>query len=246
LDEDVNRFITEINQAMPAAALKPEDVLYRYVGVRPLVEQESEVYNASRKYEIVDHHDKGLKGYLTALGGKYTTSRNLASQAVDKIMVRLQKPRTACTTQDRLLPGGVPGTFSEYERQSCAEAGDLIDKEAMRNLIWTYGARHPEVLELVKQDASLGKRVRDDRLEILAQAAFSIKNEMAATLCDILTRRTGIGTLGHPGDEALDKVCTLVARLLGWDPQRVAAEKKKYLDKIKGLPEPPPMTEGRK
>jgi glycerol-3-phosphate dehydrogenase len=246
LDEDVNRFIAEINQAMPAAALKPEDVLYRYVGVRPLVDQETEVYDASRKYEIVDHHDRGLKGYITALGGKYTTSRNLAAKATDKIMARLEKPKTACTTQDRLLPGGVPGIFSEYVHQSCAEAGDLIEKDALRNLIWTYGARHPEVLELVKRDASLGERIRADRLEILAQVAFSIQGEMAATLCDILTRRTGIGTLGHPGDEALDKVCALAARLLGWDPQRIANEKKNYLDKVRGLPEPPPPGENRK
>jgi glycerol-3-phosphate dehydrogenase len=246
LDEDVNNFIAEINQAMPAAALKPDDVLYRYVGVRPLVEQDTEVYDASRKYEIIDHHDKGLKGYITALGGKYTTSRNLAAKATGKIMVRLGKPKTACTTQDRLLPGGVPGIFSEYERKSCAEAGELVDHQALRNLIWTYGARHPEVLELVKQDASLAEPIRSDRLEILAQVTFSIKHEMAATLCDILTRRTGIGTLGHPGDEALDKVCALAARLLGWDPQRTAAEKKKYLDKARGLPEPPPPTEDRK
>jgi len=243
LDEDVGRFIAEINQALPAAELKPGDVLYRYAGVRPLVDDETEVYDASRKYEIVDHHDKGLRGYITALGGKYTTSRNLAAKATNKIMARLGRSKTACRTEDQLLPGGVPGIFSEYERKSCEEAGDLVDKEVLRNLIWTYGARHPQVLELVKQDASLGRRVRDDRLEILAQVAFSIQKEMAFTLCDILTRRTGIGTLGHPGDEALDKVSTLAARLLGWSPKRVAAEKKKYLDKIKGLPEPPPPTE---
>jgi len=238
LDEDVDRFIAEINQALPAAALKPEDVLYRYVGVRPLVDDETEVYDASRKYEIVDHHDKGLRGYITALGGKYTTSRNLAAKAADKILSRLKKPKTACVTEERLLPGGVEGIFSGYERKSCEEAGGLIDKDALRNLIWTYGARHLEVLELVKRDASLGERVRDDRLEILAQVAFSIRHEMAFTLCDILTRRTGIGTLGHPGEEALDKVCALAARLLGWDPRRIAAEKKVYLDKIRGLPEP--------
>ena len=246
LDADVNGFLAEINGAFPSAGLKPEDVLYRYVGVRPLVEQESEVYNASRKYEIVDHHKKGPTGYITALGGKYTTSRNLASQATDKILARLGKPKTACSTQDQLLPGGVPGTFSEYERQSCAQGGNLIDKDALRNLIWTYGARHTQVLDLVKQDASLGQRIREDRLEILAEVAFSIQNEMALTLCDVLTRRTGIGTLGHPGDEVLEKTADLAARLLGWDSERVASEKKIYQDKTRGLPEPPPLTEGRK
>lgn len=246
LDEDVNSFIAEINEALPAAGLKPEDVLYRYVGVRPLVDQESEVYDASRKYEIVDHHDKGLKGYITALGGKYTTSRNLASQAVDKILARLGKPKTTCSTQDQLLPGSVPGTFSEYERQSCAQGGNLIDKDALRNLIWTYGARHTQVLDLVRQDASLGERIRDDRLEILAEVAFSIQNELAFTLCDVLTRRTGIGTLGHPGDEALEKITGLAARLLGWNPGRVASEKKNYLDKVRGLPEPQSLREDRK
>lgn len=246
LDEDVNGFIAEINGAFPSAALRPDDVLYRYVGVRPLVDQDTEVYDASRKYEIVDHQKSGLKGYITALGGKYTTSRNLASQATDKILARLGKPKTACSTQDTLLPGGVPGTFSEYERQSYSQAGDLLDKDALRNLIWTYGARHTQVLDLVRQDASLGERIRDDRLEILAQVAFSIQNEMAFTLCDVLTRRTGIGTLGHPGGEVLDKMAGLAGRLLGWDPGRVENEKKNYLDKVRGLPEPQPMTGGRK
>jgi glycerol-3-phosphate dehydrogenase len=237
LDEDVGGFIAEINGAYPSAALRPEDVLYRYVGVRSLVDRETEVYEASRKYEIVDHEQRGLKGYITALGGKYTTSRNLASKVASKVLARLGRPKTACGTQDTLLPGGVPGRFSEYLRSSCAEAGNLLEEEVLQNLIWTYGARHTGVLELLKNDAALGERIRGDRPEILAQVVFSVREEMAGTLCDILTRRTGIGTLGHPGDEALDKVTGLAARLLGWDPERVESEKKIYLDKTRGLAE---------
>jgi glycerol-3-phosphate dehydrogenase len=246
LDDDVNGFIAEINGAYPAAALRPEDVLYRYVGVRPLVDQETEVYDASRKYEIVDHEKKGLRGYITALGGKYTTSRNLASKAADKILARLGRPKTACSTRDRLLPGGVAGRFSAYLQSSLEAAGPLLGKDVLENLVFTYGARHAGVLALVKKDAALGERVRDGRPEILAQVAFSIQEETACTLCDILTRRTGIGTLGHPGEEALDKVAALAARLLGWNQERSESEKQIYVDKVKGLPEPPPVTGERK
>lgn len=237
LDEDVNGFIAEINGAYPEAGLRPEDVLYRYVGVRPLVDSETEVYDASRKYEIVDHHKQGLKGYITALGGKYTTSRNLASKAADRILARLGWPRTACKTHTTLLPGGVPGRFSDYLQSSIESAGGMLELDVIKNLVFTYGARHTAVLERVKHDPALGERIRNDRPEILAQVTFSIEEEMASTLCDIITRRTGIGTLGHPGDEALDKVAGLAARLLGWDPERVRDEKSIYLDKVRGLAE---------
>ncbi len=237
LDEDVQGFISEINEAYPAAGLRLEDVLYRYVGVRPLVDQETEVYDASRKYEIVDHHKKGLKGYISALGGKYTTSRNLASKAADRILARLGRPKAACKTRKTLLPGGVLGRFSDYLKASQESAGRRLEPDVLKNLIFTYGTRHTAVLERVKQNPELGERVREDRPEILAQVAFSIEEEMAWTLCDVLTRRTGIGTLGHPGDEALDKVAGLAARLLGWDPDRVRDEKNIYLDKVRGLAE---------
>jgi len=63
---------------------------------------------------------------------------------------------------------------------------------------------------------------------------------MACTLVDILARRTGIATLGDPGDVAMNKVANLAARLLGWGSERREREIAVCRDKIKGLPETGP------
>ena len=240
-EQDVSEFIAEINQAWPGANLKAGDVLYRYVGVRPLVDKESQVYKASRRYEIVDHHKQGLKGYMAAIGGKYTTSRNLARKLTDRVLARLNRPKVACTTHKNLLPGGVPGSFKAYlkERRENDQSG--LPGDVLEHLIWTYGASHDRILKLIEEDQSLSERITPERPEILARVAFAIEKECACTLCDVMTRRTGIGTLGHPGQEALSRVLDLTGRLLGWDEGRKQREKEIYLGKTRGLPEPPPQ-----
>jgi glycerol-3-phosphate dehydrogenase len=241
LDDDVGQFVNEINEAFPVAKLNAAAVKYRYVGVRPLVDQETQVYKASRKYEIVDHHKSGLKGYISALGGKYTTSRNLARKMTNRILARLDEPKVPCLTAGKLLPGAVTGSFADFLRIRCKEESGVLPEDSLENLIRTYGARHEDVLELIRRDPSLKEPIADGRPEILAQVVFSIESEMACTLCDVLVRRIGLATLGDPGDAAMDKVARIAARLLGWGKERVEREKQVCRDKIRGLPEPRPL-----
>ena len=60
--------------------------------------------------------------------------------------------------------------------------------------------------------------------EIMAQVTYAVTREMARTLPDIVLRRTGIATLGNPGDQMLRKVAAVAASLLGWDSERVEKE----------------------
>ena len=72
--------------------------------------------------------------------------------------------------------------------------------------------------------------------EILAQVVFAVRNEMARTLTDILLRRTGIGTLGHPGKEVLQKVTDIAAEELNWDKSRIEQEWK-AAEKVLNVPQ---------
>ena len=66
-----------------------------------------EVYDASRKYEIYDHEkDDGISGFITVIGGKYTTSRNLAQKLTDMAAEKLEKTFRPCATHRTPLPGG--------------------------------------------------------------------------------------------------------------------------------------------
>jgi len=58
----------------------------------------------------------------------------------------------------------------------------------------------------------------------MAQVVFAVRDEMARTLPDIVMRRTGIGTLGNPGDAVLRKVARVAAKELQWSPERIEKE----------------------
>ncbi|MBN2493629.1 MAG: glycerol-3-phosphate dehydrogenase/oxidase [Deltaproteobacteria bacterium] len=233
-DGDVEGFIEEINEAYPSAALTPGDVQYRFAGVRPLVEQDTQVYTASRRYEIIDYHRRGLEGFVSAVGGKYTTSRNLARKLCDRIQIRLDRPVSACLTERRLLPGAVRGRFQSWLESSVAASEGLLPTDVLRYLYWTYGARASRVLDRVRADESLAERLVEGRPETRAEAKMVIEDEMAQTLCDVMFRRTGLGTLGHPGDEAVEQVCEMLSTQHGWDAERKEREKRRFASKIAG------------
>jgi glycerol-3-phosphate dehydrogenase len=115
-EADINDFLDEINVTVPAARLTRSDIIFQYGGLRPIVEKETsvevEVYDASRKYEIYDHEtDEGIKGFVTAIGGKYTTSRNMARQLIDMVILKLGRETVACQTHTTPLYGGEIGSF---------------------------------------------------------------------------------------------------------------------------------------
>ena len=91
--DSIRELITAVNKAFSGLGLTFADVRYCYGGLRPLVESEDETtYDASRKYEICDHAEAGLKGLVTVEGGKWTTSRHLAEKVVDHLAVTTHLP----------------------------------------------------------------------------------------------------------------------------------------------------------
>ena len=237
-DDDIRDFLDEINGALPGAQLTMDDVTYSYSGVRPLVEQDTQVYKASRKYEIVDHHARGHRGLISAVGGKFTTSRHLAEKLTDRILLHLNRPAVGCITRKRVLPGGTEGAFSEYveQQKQNADMKDLLP-ESLDHLLKTYGARHGQVLDMIRKDPSLAEPISDGRPEVMAEVAFSVEHEQALTLCDVMVRRTGLATLGDPGDKSTDRVADWMAKKLGWDDLRKGRELAQLHGKIHGGPE---------
>lgn len=67
----------------------------------------------------------------------------------------------------------------------------------------------------------------------MAQVVYAVRDEMAQTLADIVMRRTGIGTLGNPGDDVLRKVAQVAADELHWDQQRMEKEVEAVVNLLK-------------
>ena len=225
-EEEIDGFIREINEVWPNAKLHREDVLSFYAGLRPLVEKETEVdtYNASRTYEIFNHAEEGFKGLFTVIGGKYTTSRNQARKLVNRVFAEMETEHPSCKTETTPLYGGNVGRFEPFLERAVEAEKDRLPESVVVNLVKTYGSRYRDVVDLVRQEPELGERLHPDLPEIGAQVIHAVRKEMAFTLKDVLFRRTGLGTIMHPGRECLERTCRLMARELRWKRKKVETE----------------------
>jgi glycerol-3-phosphate dehydrogenase len=234
--EKIEEFLAEVNGALNEKdQIAYSDVLYTYGGLRPLVEdQTKEVYKSSRKYEIYDNEKDGLKGLITVEGGKYTTSRSLAEKVVRMAVKKFGMGSYKSKTTKKYLAGSEIKNINSFIGSSVFENEDFSEK-TIEYLARVYGTEIIQVLKIARHQPELGIPVNTDG-EILAQVVFAIRDEMARTLTDILLRRTGIGTLGHPGKEVLQKVTEIAARELNWDQDRIGQECK-TANKVLSVPQ---------
>ncbi|MCG2802389.1 MAG: hypothetical protein L6311_09870 [Cellulomonas sp.] len=98
-----------------------------------------------------------------------------------------------------------------------------VDPRTVELLVRHYGTDAPALLALAASDPALAEPLDDDG-EILAQVLWAVRHEMAPHLTDVFLRRTGLGTLGRPADDVLDRAARLAATELGWEDARVDEE----------------------
>ncbi len=198
-------------------------MLHCYGGLRPLVETPTgETYNASRRYEIRDHLRDGLRGLITVEGGKWTTSRHLAEKVVDRLVTTTALPVGRSISARQYLQGCAIRDMGAH-LAGLRERHPDFDGDTLDSMGRLYGTACEAVLELARLNPHLARKLNDAG-EILAQALYAVRHEMAQTLLDIILRRTGLGTLGNPGEATLHQVATAVAPELNWDPDRIARE----------------------
>jgi glycerol-3-phosphate dehydrogenase len=232
-EADITDFLDEINKTVPAARLTRADVQFQYGGLRPIVEKETsvevEVYDASRKYELYDHEDEGVNGFVTAIGGKYTTSRNMARQLVEMIFAKLGREVVPCQTHTTPLYGGEIGRYASFVERAKLRRPAKLPDEVIENLCRNYGSRYLDVIASAEKKKHL-ERVCDQFPDIKAEILYAIHSEMAMCLTDVIFRRTGLCTLGNPGDDVIERVADMMAKELKWKKARRNAEIEKALD----------------
>lgn len=231
-ESDIMGLISEVNATYPTAKLTRTDVLFQYGGLRPIVEKETsveiEVYDASRKYEIYDHAvDDQIKGFITVIGGKYTTSRNLAQQLVDLTLVKLERDPVACLTHTTPLYGGEMSRFASFLDRARKRRPAGLPDDMLANLCRNYGTRYLEVLGSAEKKHL--RPVCRHLPDIMAEVVYAMEREMAVSLSDVLFRRTGLCTLGNPGEDVIEAVAEVMAKTLKWNKARRLSEIDKAL-----------------
>jgi glycerol-3-phosphate dehydrogenase len=215
-------YLLEAVNAFFAAELGVGDLTGAYAGVRPLISsrEDRKSVDISRKAELYETSS----GLITITGGKLTTWRRMAKLAVDRLVER--DGRSApCRTHE--IPLGAPIDPHELPRVRGVPA------ESYAPLAERYGHAAEQVLALAAECEELAQPILPGLPDLLAEAAHAARSEQARGVADVLLRRTRLGLLAgrelcSAGALAPGRVASALARELGWDPARTAAELERF------------------
>jgi glycerol-3-phosphate dehydrogenase len=223
----VKGFLTEIRDVLPGAGLTSADVEHAFAGLYPLTESEirPDVYQGTGSYQIVDHGRLGhLDGIVSVLGAKYTTARRVAELAADLIVARLGSSARPCQTSTTPVVGGEIDDMTGFTETARSRHMTSIGDETVDHLVTHYGTEIDAVLACRGEDLHPTSRLTPNRECLEAEVAFAVEHEMAVRLDDVVLRRTGLGTIGHPGTAALERCASIMATRLAWSPAHARDE----------------------
>jgi glycerol-3-phosphate dehydrogenase len=221
--KSIEGLIRDTNDSIGDGHLSYSDVTHAWGGLRPLVDDQTEgTYESSRKYEIYDNSTDGMDGLITVEGGKYTTSRHLAESVLKMVETKLHRAPKTAITDKMFLAGCEIRNMTVFMTELKTTYPDF-SPETLNFTGANYGTEASKLLDISRQQPEYGEVICEDG-QILASVIYAIRHESARTLEDIVMRRTGVGNIGHPGKERLEKIAVLAAKELGWDSKRMAEE----------------------
>jgi glycerol-3-phosphate dehydrogenase len=218
-EAEIAAFITDLNQAFPALDLSTADVTLVHRGFLPAVVHGQRALLQGHE-QVRDHHDQGLDGLITVVGPKFTTARATAERVTTRVMAKLQRAAVACRTATTALPGGGIRDVGFAIAEARRDHDTGLPSDTIPHLIASYGSRFRDVLDLADSRADWRTRIAKDSPVIGAQLVHAVRREMAMTLADVVLRRTPLGALGDPGDDALTTAAAIVGTELGWSEER--------------------------
>ena len=206
-------------------ALTHADIVGVYAGLRPLLHGESDSTSKLSREHAVTTVAPGL---LSVAGGKYTTYRVMAADAVDAAVAAMGVDAPASCTESVPLVGATGYQAMRNRREQLAsESGLPIDR--IDRLLGRYGSELPVLLELLRTDPAMAECLPGTDDYLAAEARFAVDHEGALHLDDVLTRRTRL-SIESPdrGVSAARVVAAIMADALGWDEATVAREIDSY------------------
>ncbi|MEO6309777.1 MAG: glycerol-3-phosphate dehydrogenase/oxidase [Leifsonia sp.] len=225
---DIDYLLEHVNSVF-SVPLTREDVEGVYAGLRPLLAGESDQTSKLSREHLVGHSVPGL---VVIAGGKWTTYRVIAKDAIDAAVDALDGRIPPSTTQDIPLLGAEGYQAAWNKRGKIARAFGLHTAR-VEHLLNRYGTLTDELLDLVKADPTLAHPLPGADDYIGAEVVYAATHEGALHLEDVLARRTRISIEAWDrGVSAAPVAARLMAEALGWDSEREEREVAFYLKRV--------------
>jgi glycerol-3-phosphate dehydrogenase len=235
---DVAYLCEHANEFFPAAKLRPDDVIATWAGLRPLIASE-----AGRESDVSREHQVFVRpeGVVIIAGGKLTTYRRMAMEAVDAAGQLLagtnghgKLPRSG--TRRRPLPGAAglsaptQGAVEEVARD--VERATGLPARVATHLAQTYGAGASAV---VARGTAMLERIDPELPYVWAEVRHAVEHELARTIEDVLVRRIPLCLRARDqGLGAAPRVAAILGGALAWSPAEHARQLDAYRRYVDG------------
>jgi glycerol-3-phosphate dehydrogenase len=214
--DDVDYLLAALN-GVTEDKLTAADVVGTWAGLRPLLRagRTTRTADLSRRHSV----QVAPSGVVTVTGGKLTTYRRMAADAVDQALAVLGEGGRRSRTKHLRLFGG----------EGIAPPEAALEPSTHEHLLGRYGTEADAVRALVTDDPDLGAPLVPGLPYLRAEARYAVRSEMARTLDDVLSRRTRARLLARDASAAAaDDVAELLATDLGWSPSQRDAQVAAY------------------
>ncbi len=222
---EVDEILGTLNGALDTRITR-DDLVGTYAGLRPLIAPT----DASSTVKVSREHKVSVEGegLVRVSGGKYTTYRVMARDAVNAILGSEAKTRPSGTADLPIIGAAARSGLDALVARLTVEAG--IGDAAARSLVDRHGTEAEEVLALGRSH-DLVRPLVDGHPFLEAEIAWAAEHELALSLDDLLARRTRLApVLRDRGESIAPRVAAIAGHVLGWDAARQAAEVAAYLE----------------
>lgn len=217
---DIDYIFERVNKVL-REPLTHEDVEGVYAGLRPLLSHESEsTSKLSREHTVA----VPVPGLVAVAGGKYTTYRVMAKDAVDAAVRSMEMRVPPSITHETPLVGA-DGYFALRNRKEALAAETGLHPVRIEHLLNRFGSRIFELTAAIEENRELAVPLPGADDYLAAEVRHAVTHEGAQHLEDVLTRRTRISIEAWDrGLASAEPAARLMADVLGWDEDTTARE----------------------
>lgn len=225
---DIDYLLEHVNTVLKDP-LRHDDIEGVFAGLRPLLEGESDATSRlSREHAV----SQAVPGLISVAGGKYTTYRVMAEDAIDMVAANLDGKVPAAVTAVIPLAGADGYRALWNQREEFAARSDLHIAR-IEHLLGRYGSLIWEVLDLIRDRPELGRPLVGADDYLAAEISYAVSHEGALHLDDALTRRTRISIeTWDRGVAAAEPAARLMGEVLGWNEETITREIDHYLARV--------------
>lgn len=212
---EIESFIDEVNSGYEGLNITYGDVTISNWGLTLFGENKDGAENLSygKRSILLDHaKSDGPEGLISLVGVRATTAGTMAVKSINLVEKYLAK-KTQPVYDSQVCWGGED--FCNKDILSDIKLEMANEEQVLNTLYRNYGAKSVDVLKYAKQNPDLHV-VIDNTHVLAAEVVYSILDEMAVTLSDVVLRRTEIGSGGLPTEKALFQCANIMEKYLNW------------------------------